>query len=160
MSDATQGPVQKKGHDKTDKRQKANQMSEPKRIALTTLVAAEASSAAAAAATTIPNNKKDKKSAGQETAKTQRFSLTLPDSTEKSCPEFNFADLIAALPVHTSLLRFFYTIFSPTGWIGEAPDKTKKNIEEKCLPGLCLGPLQSTQALSRYDVTDDEKRCI
>ena len=66
-------------------------MSEPKRIALIPLAAAEA------AQTPLPA-KKDKKST-TTIVKTHRFTLTLPDSTEKSCPEFNFADLISALTV-------------------------------------------------------------
>ncbi|XP_059350819.1 ubinuclein-1-like isoform X2 [Daphnia carinata] len=64
-------------------------MSEPKRIALIPLAAAEAAQAPLPA-------KKDKKST-TTIVKTHRFTLTLPDSTEKSCPEFNFADLISAL---------------------------------------------------------------
>ncbi|XP_032787187.1 ubinuclein-1 isoform X1 [Daphnia magna] len=66
-------------------------MSEPKRIALIPLAAS-----AADAVQPLPTTKKDKKSSAV-IVKTHRFSLTLPDSTEKSCPEFNFADLISSL---------------------------------------------------------------
>jgi hypothetical protein len=66
-------------------------MSEPKRIALIPL-------AADAVQAPLPATKKDKKSA-TVIVKTHRFSLTLPDSTEKSCPEFNFAVLISSLTV-------------------------------------------------------------
>ncbi|KAI9557039.1 hypothetical protein GHT06_016836 [Daphnia sinensis] len=66
-------------------------MSEPKRIALIPLAAS-----AADAVQPLPTTKKDKKSTAV-IVKTHRFSLTLPDSTEKSCPEFNFADLISSL---------------------------------------------------------------
>jgi hypothetical protein len=76
-------------------------MSEPKRIALIPLAA----SAADAVQAPLPTTKKDKKSA-TVIVKTHRFSLTLPDSTEKSCPEFNFADLISSLTVRLMLLSF------------------------------------------------------
>lgn len=79
----------------------ANQMSEPKRIALIPLAAAEAAQAPLPA-------KKDKKSP-TKIVKTHRFTLTLPDSTEKSCPEFNFADLISALTV---ILKKLFLRFS------------------------------------------------
>lgn len=75
-------------------------MSEPKRIALIPL-------AADAVQAPLPATKKDKKSA-TVIVKTHRFSLTLPDSTEKSCPEFNFADLISSLTVSPFLLLLLF----------------------------------------------------
>ena len=74
-------------------------MSEPKRIALIPLAAAEVAQASLPA-------KKDKKSTTN--VKTHRFTLALPDSTEKSCPEFNFADLIAALAVSLYAFPFWF----------------------------------------------------
>ena len=75
--------------------------SEPKRVALISLSAGDGSTTAssAAASASLPTKNKDKKSNSAESVKTQRFSLTLPDSTEKSCPEFNFADLLASITV-------------------------------------------------------------
>lgn len=86
-------------------------MSEPKRIALTTLVSGSAAEGAGSSSASKLPTKKDKKNGGDgvAVAKTQRFSLTLPDSTEKSCPEFNFADLTAALPVR--IHSFIYSSF-------------------------------------------------
>ncbi len=91
-------------------------MSEPKRIALIPLAAAEAAQAPLPA-------KKDKKST-TTIVKTHRFTLTLPDSTEKSCPEFNFADLISALTVSpcvvlTKFLDFKVIFFNPVTVIRE-----------------------------------------
>lgn len=61
-------------------------MSEPKRIALIPIGGGES-------LTQLPV-KKDKKNS--KLPKTQRFTLALDDSTEKSCPEFNFANLLAS----------------------------------------------------------------
>jgi hypothetical protein len=67
-----------------------------KRIALTTL----------SAPAKKENKEKDKQhesskaaSGRQPELKTHRFVLTLPDSTEESCPEFNFADLLSSVSV-------------------------------------------------------------
>ena len=88
-------------------------MSEPKRIALTTLVSGSATEGAGSTSASKLPTKKDKKNGGDggAVAKTQRFTLTLPDSTEKSCPEFNFADLTAALPVRHSFIYIFHIYF-------------------------------------------------
>lgn len=75
------------------------EMSEPKRVALIPLSAGEQTTAAAASLLT---KNKDKKNS-TESVKTQRFSLNLPDSTEKSCPEFHFADLIASITVYNCI---------------------------------------------------------
>merc|ERR1712071_495939 len=58
------------------------QMSEPKRISMTTLA---------------PAKKVSDKTQRLDSVKTQRFTLTLRDSTEESCPEFNFADLLTSV---------------------------------------------------------------
>lgn len=64
-------------------------MAEPKRIALVPLGGGEP-------LTQLPG-KKDKKNS--KLPKTQRFTLTLDDSTDKSCPEFNFANLLSSTVV-------------------------------------------------------------
>jgi hypothetical protein len=79
-----------------------------KRIALTTL----------SAPAKKENKEKDKQhesskaaSGRQPELKTHRFVLTLPDSTEESCPEFNFADLLSSVSV--SALPFSFTTWTP-----------------------------------------------
>lgn len=57
-------------------------MSEPKRATLTSI------------STQKPNVKKDK-----EVSKTIRFTLKLPESNEKACPEYNYRDLLNSAEV-------------------------------------------------------------
>lgn len=57
-------------------------MSEPKRATLST----------------ISTQKSDVKKT-KETSKSIRFSLTLPESNEKSCPEYNYRDLLNSAEV-------------------------------------------------------------
>ena len=77
-------------------------MSEAKRIALTPVAVAAAAAAAAVASAPA---KKDKPK--PEPVKTQRFVLTLAASTEQSCPEFNFADLIHSVAVSSLYLNIY-----------------------------------------------------
>ena len=58
-------------------------MSEPKRVPLQTLEFANAA-------------KKDK---GKQLMPSHRFTLTLPESNEKTCPEFDYAQLLKAAEV-------------------------------------------------------------
>lgn len=75
-------------------------MSEAKRVPLQTLEFPESLGYA---------TKKEKKGEkGKQLAPSFRFTLTLPESNEKACPEFNYAQLLKAAEVSCPFHSFIY----------------------------------------------------
>lgn len=75
-------------------------MSEAKRVPLQTLEFPESLGYA---------TKKEKKGEkGKQLAPSFRFTLTLPESNEKACPEFNYAQLLKAAEVSSSFHSLIY----------------------------------------------------